>query len=79
VRVRPLQRLVDSTAFNATIIAVILANAVVLGLQTYQGVVDRYGDTLDVLNAVFLAVFVVELALRIASYGRRPQEFFKSG
>ena len=24
-------------------------------------------------------MFVVELTLRIASYGRRPQDFFKSG
>ena len=79
MRVRPLQRLVDSAAFNTTIITVIVANAVVLGLQTYQGVVDRYGDALDLLNALFLAVFVVELALRIASYGRRPQDFFRSG
>jgi voltage-gated sodium channel len=79
VRVRPLQRLVDSAAFNTAIIAVIVANAVVLGLQTYQGVVDRYGDTLDLLNGLFLGIFVVELALRIASYGRRPQDFFRSG
>ena len=79
MRVRSLQRLVDSAAFNTTIIAVIVANAVVLGLQTYQGVVDRYGETLDFLNALFLGVFVVELALRIASYGRRPQDFFRSG
>jgi voltage-gated sodium channel len=79
MRVRPLQRLVDSAAFNTTIIAVIVANAVVLGLQTYPGVVDGHGDTLDLLNATFLAVFVVELALRLASYGRRPQDFFRSG
>jgi voltage-gated sodium channel len=79
VRVRPLQRLVDSAAFNTVIIAVIVANAVVLGLQTYHGVVDRYGDTLDLLNGLFLGIFVVELALRIASYGRRPQDFFRSG
>jgi voltage-gated sodium channel len=79
VRVRPLQRLVDSAAFNGVIIAVILANAVVLGLQTYPGIVDRYGGALDLLNALCLGVFVVELTLRIASYGRRPQDFFKSG
>jgi voltage-gated sodium channel len=78
VRVRSLQRLVDSAAFNAVIIAVIIANAVVLGLQTYPGVVERYGDTLDLLNGIFLAVFVVELALRIGSYGRRPLVFFTS-
>jgi voltage-gated sodium channel len=79
VRIRSLQRLVDSAAFNSTIIAVIIVNAVVLGLQTYPGVVDRYGDELDLLNGLCLAVFVVELALRIASYGRRPHAFFRSG
>jgi voltage-gated sodium channel len=79
VRVRSLQRLVDSAAFNTTILTVIIANAVVLGLQTYDGIVDRWGDQLDLLNAVFLTVFVVELVLRIASYGRRPQDFFRSG
>ena len=31
------------------------------------------------LNGVFYAVFVVELILRFASYGRRPQDFFRSG
>ncbi len=79
MRIRPLQRLVDSTAFNTAIIAVIVANAVVLGLQTYPGVVDRHGDTLELLNSVFLGVFVVELALRIGSFGRRPDGFFRSG
>jgi len=79
VRVRPLQRLVDSAAFNTTIIVVIVANAVVLGLQTYPRAVDDYGDALDLLNGLFLAVFVVELALRILSYGSRPLNFFKSG
>jgi voltage-gated sodium channel len=79
VRVRPLQRFVDSAAFNTAIIAVIVANAVVLGLQTYPEIVDRHGDTLDLLNTVFLGVFVVELALRIGSYGRRPHNFFRSG
>ena len=79
MRVQPLQRLVDSNAFNTAIIAVIVANAVVLGLQTYPSIVEDHGDTLDLLNGVFLGVFVVELALRIASYGRRPLAFFRSG
>ena len=74
-----LKRLVGSPAFDAVILAVIVANAVVLGLQTYPDLVERYGNTLDLLNGVFLAVFVVELLLRIASYGRRPQDFFRNG
>ncbi|MDQ5822103.1 MAG: ion transporter [Actinomycetota bacterium] len=74
-----LARIVESPFFTTGILGVILANAVVLGLQTYPDVVRRHGDTLDLLNTVFLGIFVVELALRIASYGRRPQDFFRSG
>jgi voltage-gated sodium channel len=74
-----LARLVDSNTFATVVVAVIVANAVVLGLQTYDGVVDSWGGLLDVLDAAFLAFFVVELTLRIASYGRRPLDFFRSG
>jgi voltage-gated sodium channel len=77
--VKPLQRLVDSSAFTAAVVAVILSNAVVLGLQTYPGLERRHGDTLDLLNGIFLAFFVVEILLRIASYLPRPWRFFLDG
>ncbi len=76
---KPLDRLVDSSAFAAAVVAVILANALVLGLQTYPGLDRRYGDTLDLLNGIFLAFFVVEILLRIASYLPRPWRFFLDG
>lgn len=74
-----LWRIVESPIFTGFILVVIAANAVVLGLQTYDEIENKHGDTLNLLNDVFLAVFVVELALRIAAYGRRPQDFFRSG
>ena len=74
-----LWRLVESPIFTGLILIVIVANAVVLGLQTYDEVESKHGDTLNLLNDVFLGIFVVELALRIAAYGRRPQDFFRSG
>jgi voltage-gated sodium channel len=76
-RVRRLAKVVDSPAFAALVLGVIVANAIVLGLQTYDDVVDDYGGLLDLLNDVFLAFFVGELALRMASYGRRPHDFFR--
>jgi voltage-gated sodium channel len=76
---KPLQRLVDSPAFTGAVVAVILANALVLGLQTYPGLDRRYGDMLDLLNAIFLAFFVVEILLRVASYLPRPWRFFLDG
>ena len=74
-----LWRIVESPFFTGFILAVIIGNAVVLGLQTYPEIEERRGDLLNFLNDVFLAVFVVELAIRIGAYGRRPQDFFRSG
>src|SRR5919107_119671 len=77
--VRACADLADSTAFNLFIFAVILANAVVLGLETYDPVVRSYGGVLRTLNNVFLGIFVVELAIRLTAFGPRPTQFFRSG
>ncbi len=71
--------LADSTAFNLFIFAVILANAIVLGLETYDAVVREAGPLLRTLNDVFLGIFVVELAIRLTAFGSRPGGFFRSG
>ena len=78
-RVVPIARLVDSDRFQLVIGAVIVANAVVLGLETYPGVMDSYSNLLITLNSVFYGVFVIELVLRLISYGKRPWNFFRSG
>ena len=74
-----LARLVDSDPFNLVIAGVIIFNAVVLGLETFPAVMESYGSTLSLLNSVCYGIFVVELILRFASYGRRPQDFFRNG
>ena len=74
-----LRSFVNSPAFTGAVVGVILANAVVLGLQTYPGLESEYGHVLDFLNALFLAFFVVEITLRIASYYPRPWNFFREG
>jgi len=61
------------------IAGVIVFNALVLGLETYDGLNDQYGGPLTALNDACLAIFVAEITIRIAAYGRRPQDFFKEG
>jgi voltage-gated sodium channel len=75
----PLRRLVDSPAFTGAVVAVILLNALVLGLQTYPRLEQDYGELLDLVNGLCLAFFVVEMTLRIASYLPRPWNFFREG
>jgi voltage-gated sodium channel len=75
---RVCSRIANSSRFQNFIFGVIVANAITLGLGTYDWgrTVD---DSLTVADEVFLGIFVLELAIRIAAYGRRPQDFFKSG
>ena len=75
-----LARVVDSNPFTVVVVATIGVNAVVLGLPTYDGDRGSLGPRwLDLVNAACLAVFVVELLVRIASYWPRPWAFFRSG
>jgi voltage-gated sodium channel len=73
------ERLVASRAFQLTIFGVILANAVVLGLGTYGSIDAEWGDTLFLLNEICLGIFIVEILIRIAAYGNRPQNYFREG
>jgi voltage-gated sodium channel len=58
------------------IIAVILINAVTLGLETFPGVMARAGGLILTIDRICLAIFVVELAARLYALGWR---FFRSG
>jgi voltage-gated sodium channel len=75
---RSARRLVESDAFQNTIVAVIIVNAITIGVQTYS-IPEWLHNMLESADRVFLGVFVVELLLRFASDGFRPTRFFRSG
>jgi len=64
------ERIAESERFQNAIIAVILLNAVVLGIETFDGAMARHGDTLHAINYAFTAVFIVELAAGSSPAGR---------
>ncbi len=70
-------RIVASRPFHATIIAVILCAGVLVGLETNAALVARHGPLLHALDAVVLAIFNAEIALKVAAHGRRPLDYFR--
>ncbi len=63
------RRFVDDIRFQEAIIGVIVLNAITLGLETAPAVVAEVGGLLTALDNIALAIFVVELTLRIYGHG----------
>lgn len=63
-----LRSLVESGTFQRFIIAVIIVNAVVIGLETSEWAMSRYGGSLWSLDVIALTIFVVEIGLKLAAY-----------
>jgi voltage-gated sodium channel len=78
-RLVPLARLVDSQRFQIFISAIIVMNAIVLGIETYVTQGTPTFDLLSQLNEIFYVIFLIELILRMVSYFPRPLNFFRSG
>ncbi len=62
------QKLVESNRFQRAIIAVIVVNALTLGLETSDAIMAAAGGLLHALDRVMLAIFIVELALRLYAH-----------
>lgn len=64
-------RLVTSPRFQWVVTALILLNAVTLGLETSDTVMERFGGLLHALDEGLLWLFTAELALRIYAFRGR--------
>ena len=62
-----LQRLVNGPRLESVITALIVVNALTLGLETIPAVAQTYGRMLWAIDHAILAVFVIEIAARIVA------------
>jgi len=66
----------ESSRVRNFILGVIIFNAVILGMETSQIIMARAGDLILLLDQICLAIFVVELALKLIAY---RVQFFRNG
>ncbi|HEX6194732.1 MAG TPA: ion transporter [Jiangellaceae bacterium] len=67
---------VESARFRNVITGLIVLNAIILGIQTSAAAQAEAGSFLNVANNVIVAIFVVEITLKLIAFGPR---FFGSG
>ncbi|CUH79588.1 ion transporter [Tropicibacter naphthalenivorans] len=66
----------DQPKVQNTIIAVILLNAVILGMETSDAIMARWSGLIHTLDALCLAIFTAEIVAKLIARGGR---FFRSG
>jgi voltage-gated sodium channel len=66
----------DAAWFNHFITAVILLAGVVVGIETYPSMVEAYGEPLHIANWAILAIFIVEIIVKMAAEGSKPWRYF---
>lgn len=71
-----LGKFVNSKLFQNSILFFILLNAILIGLETSNTVMDKYGSLIELLSLICLWVFIVEIILRISI---NRFSFFKEG
>lgn len=71
--------IVEAKPFQYFIIFVILSAGIIVGLETYPGLMATHGDLLHLLDHIVLYIFVLEIILKIGAKGSKPWEYFYDG
>ncbi|HHE06006.1 MAG TPA: ion transporter, partial [Epsilonproteobacteria bacterium] len=69
-----LKEIVSSQTFQYFITALIIINGILLGLATSKDLMNSYGTFIEVLDKIIIAIFTVEILMRIAVH---KLNFFK--
>lgn len=71
--------IVNHAGFERLIVALIVINGIVLGLETSTVVMSQYGELLELISHLVLMVFVLEAAMKIIAVAPRISRYFSSG
>jgi voltage-gated sodium channel len=72
-------RLVENKWFDRIIIALIIVNAAILGLETSPALNAKYGALFGLINHFVLAVFILEAVVKITAVAPQVSKYFKNG
>jgi voltage-gated sodium channel len=73
------RRIAESPVFQNVMLGVILATAVLVGLETWPGLVERHRGWFHAADLAVQAIFVAEIIIRLLAYWPRPLRFFADG
>ena len=66
----------ESAHFQNAILAVIIINAIIIGMETSPAMMARFGGILRALDTIAIVIFVIEILLKLFVYRLK---FFRNG
>ena len=75
--IRPIARLVESTAFNAFILISIVVAAVLIGVQTSRTLDESTRSLIAAIDWTIIIIFTLEALLKMLAHGRRFLRYFR--
>jgi voltage-gated sodium channel len=72
-------RVVSAGWFEPFMIGCIIANGIIIGLETSKDIDEAYGQLLHLGNDIFLVTFIIEAALKITAVAPRLRLYFGNG
>lgn len=73
------RRIVAAPGFQNFVMALILANAVLLGIETSRDLMSRHASLFSAASVVIQVLFMIEITIRLAAYLPRAHVFFSDG
>ncbi|MFV2039373.1 MAG: ion transporter [Acidimicrobiales bacterium] len=71
------RRMVASPLFRHTVTGLVIAAAVLIGLEAYEETSGSYGLHIAILDMLILLAFVIEISIRFMADWRHPGQFFR--
>jgi voltage-gated sodium channel len=71
------RRIADSPSFQNFILGVILIAAVLIGVETSETIMARYGPAVDGLEVVVQVIFIAEIGIRLLAFWPHLGTFFR--
>jgi voltage-gated sodium channel len=69
-------RIVNSSLFRYFILSVIIASGVIIGLETYPAVHDRFAHSFHLIDQIIIYIFLFEIILKLLANGRKALVYF---
>lgn len=68
--------IVSSSLFKYFILSVIVASGVLIGLETYPEVRNRFADLFHSIDQIIIYIFLFEIILKLLANGKKPWVYF---